>query len=48
MTPLRKRMTEDLQLRGMSERTQQMYVRTFRQLSKHYSKSDDIPFLVET
>ena len=41
MTPLRKRMTEDLQLRGMGERTQQMYVRAVRQLSEHYSKSPD-------
>ena len=32
MTPLRKRMIEDLQLRGMGERTQQMYVRAVRQL----------------
>ena len=41
MTPLRKCMTEDLQLRGMGERTQQMYVRAVRQLSEHYSKSPD-------
>lgn len=41
MTPLRKRMTDDLQLRGMGERTQQMYVRAVRQLSEHYSKSPD-------
>ena len=41
MTPLRKRMTEDLQLRGMGEQTQKMYVRAVRQLSEHYSKSPD-------
>lgn len=41
MTLLRKCMTEDLQLRGMGERTQQMYVRAVRQLSEHYSKSPD-------
>ena len=41
MTPLRKRMTEDLQLKGYSERTQQMYVRAVRQLAQHYNKSPD-------
>ena len=38
MTPLRQRMLEDLQLRGYSERTQEMYVRAVRQLAEHYSK----------
>ena len=38
MTELRKRMIEDLQLRGMSERTQEMYVRAVRQLAEHYRK----------
>lgn len=41
MTELRKRMIEDLQLRGMSERTQEMYVRAVRQLAEHYHKSPD-------
>lgn len=41
MTPLRKRMIEDLQLRGMSERTQQMYVRSVQQLAQYYHKSPD-------
>ena len=41
MTPLRKRMIEDLQLKGYGERTQQMYVRAVRQLSEHYHKSPD-------
>ena len=41
MTPLRRRMIEDLQLRGMSERTQEMYVRAVRQLAEHYHKSPD-------
>ena len=41
MTPLRKRLIDDLQLRGMGERTQQMYVRAVRQLSEHYNKSPD-------
>ncbi len=33
MTPLRQRMIDDLQLRGYSDRTQEMYVRAVRQLS---------------
>ncbi|MFQ5584351.1 MAG: site-specific integrase [Calditrichia bacterium] len=41
MTPLRQRMIDDLQLRGMSERTQEMYVRAVRQLAEHYRKSPD-------
>jgi len=39
MTELRKRMIECLQLRGLSERTQEAYVRAVRQLSEHYHKS---------
>jgi site-specific recombinase XerD len=41
MTPLRQRMIEDLQLRGLSARTQEMYVRAIRQLAEHYHKSPD-------
>ena len=41
MTGLRKRFIEDLQLKGYSVRTQQMYVRAVRQLAEHYSKSPD-------
>jgi integrase/recombinase XerD len=41
MTQLRQRMIEDLQLRGLSERTQEMYVRAVRQLAEHYHKSPD-------
>ncbi len=41
MTPLRKRMVEDLQLRGMSERTQEMYVRAVQQLAQYYHKAPD-------
>jgi integrase/recombinase XerD len=41
MTPLRQRMIEDLQLRGVSERTQDSYVRAVRQLAQHYMKSPD-------
>jgi integrase/recombinase XerD len=39
MTPLRQRMIEDLQLRGLSERTQERYVRAVRQLAEHDQKS---------
>jgi len=34
-------MIEDLQLRGLSERTREMYVRAVRQLAEHYHKSPD-------
>ena len=34
-------MIEDLHLRGMSERTQEMYVRAVRQLAEHYRKAPD-------
>jgi integrase/recombinase XerD len=39
MTPLRQRMIDDLQLRGLAARTQEMYVRAIRQLAEHYHKS---------
>ena len=39
MTELRKSMIECLQLRGLSERTQDSYVRAVRQLAEHYHKS---------
>lgn len=39
MTPLQQRMIEDFQLRGLSERTQEIYVRAVRQLAAHYHKS---------
>ena len=41
MTPLRKRLLDDLQLKGYSERTQEMYIRAVRQLAEHYRKSPD-------
>jgi integrase/recombinase XerD len=41
MTPLRRRMIEDLQLKCYGQRTQEMYVRAVRQLSEHYGKSPD-------
>jgi hypothetical protein len=34
-------MLEDLKLRGMSESTQEAYVRAVRQLAEHYKKSPD-------
>lgn len=42
MTALRQRYIEDLQLRGLSPRTQDSYVRVVRQLAKHYGKSPDV------
>ena len=42
MTELRKRMIESLQLRGLSERTQEAYLRAVRQLAEHYHKSPDL------
>jgi len=41
MTELRRRFLEDLQLRGLSEKTQAHYVRAVRQLAEHYGKSPD-------
>jgi len=41
MTPLRQRMVEDMQLRGLSEKTQDAYVRAVRQLAEHYGRSPD-------
>jgi integrase/recombinase XerD len=41
MTALRERMIEDLQLHGLSERTQQLYVLAVRQLAEYYHKSPD-------
>ena len=42
MTALRRRMIECLQLRGLSERTQDRYVRAVRHLAAHYRKSPDV------
>lgn len=41
VTALRRRMIADLQLRGMSERTQDMSVRAVRQRAEHYGKPPD-------
>jgi len=40
-THLRQRMIEDMQLRGLAERTQEVYVAAVRQLAEHYGKSPD-------
>ena len=42
MTTLRQRYIEDLQLRGLSARTQESYVRVVRQLAEHYGKSPEV------
>ncbi|MGQ0734448.1 MAG: tyrosine-type recombinase/integrase [Acidobacteriota bacterium] len=39
MTALRQRMLEDMQLRGLSARTQECYVAAVRQLAEHYHVS---------
>lgn len=39
MTPLRQKMIEDMQLRGLAEITQVKYVTAVRQLAEHYGKS---------
>lgn len=42
MTDPLQRFNEDLQLKGMSERTIKMYTRAVRQLTKHYQKSPEL------
>ena len=41
MTPLRQRMLEDMQLRGLSARTQECYVAAVRQFAAHFHRSPD-------
>ena len=41
MTPLRQRYMEDMQLRGLAETTQQVYVNAVCRLVKYYGKSPD-------
>lgn len=41
MTALRQKMIEDMQLRGLSARTQETYVRVVRQLAEYYRKPPD-------
>jgi site-specific recombinase XerD len=40
-TPLRQKLIEDMQLHGLSSRTQEVYVVAVRQLAEHYGKSPD-------
>ncbi len=42
MTPLRQRMIEDMQLRGLAARTQEAYAGAVKQLAEHYHKSPDL------
>ena len=41
MTPLRKRMTEDLQLKGYAQATQQAYLHSVGKLARHYGQSPE-------
>jgi len=41
MTALRQKMIEDMQLRGLAERTQESYVAAVRGLAEYYGKSPD-------
>jgi len=41
MTPLRERMLDDMQLRGLAPKTQEAYLRAVRQLAEHYDKTPD-------
>ena len=41
MSKLRERMIQDMQLRGLSPRTQVSYVRAMRLLAQHYHKAPD-------
>jgi hypothetical protein len=42
MSTLRQQMTHDLQLRGLSERTQEANLRAVRQLADYYPRSPDL------
>ena len=41
MNDLRQRMTEDLQLRGLSTRTQEAYLRAVKKLAEHFGTPPD-------
>lgn len=41
MTPLRRKMIEDMQLRGLKETSQASYLRAVRQLAGYYNRSPD-------
>jgi hypothetical protein len=40
-TPLREHMRTELQLAGLSDRTQEPYLRTVRQLAEHFGRPPD-------
>src|SRR5215471_7904535 len=42
MTPLRKRMIEDMTLAGFVPRTQDVYIQAVRRLAAHYMRSPDL------
>ncbi len=42
MTPLRQRMQDDMQLRGLSPKTQSVYLFAVQQFATHYGKSPDL------
>ena len=42
MSELRKRMTEDMQLRGISARTQESYISAVKGLVRFYNRSPDL------
>jgi hypothetical protein len=42
MTPLRQRMLEDMQLRGLSPKTQRCYILAVHQVAQHYGKSPSL------
>jgi hypothetical protein len=41
MTTLRRRMREDLQLRGLAGKTQQCYLEAVKHLAQHYRRPPD-------
>src|SRR5512142_1334803 len=42
MNDFEKRLTEDIQLRGLSETTHKMYVRAVSKLSEHFNKAPEL------